>query len=112
MIIAGVVVWVLFGIITMMAAEKKGRNGCGWFLLGVLLGPFGFIIALLLDPINESPSSQISHNDDASLTTPKPSEIRSAHGEEKISEEPTIQKHQILRAFCKMSGHCRSTCLV
>ena len=49
--------WILFGIITLVAADKKGRNGCGWFFIGALLGPFGFILALLLDPVN-SPSSQ------------------------------------------------------
>lgn len=30
---------------------KKGRDGCAYFVLGALLGPFGFIIALLLDPL-------------------------------------------------------------
>lgn len=60
MFIAGFVVWVLFGVITMMAAQKKGRDGCAWFLIGALLGPFGFIIALLTDPIEEPTVSNIT----------------------------------------------------
>lgn len=57
MFAGAVVIWILFGIISMVAAQKKGRDGCGWFLLGVLLGPFGFILALLSDPIEDSHTS-------------------------------------------------------
>jgi hypothetical protein len=41
-------IWILFGVVTAVVATNKGHSGCGWFLLGVLLGPFGFILALLL----------------------------------------------------------------
>jgi hypothetical protein len=41
-------VWILFGIISSVVAKNKGRDGCGWFLAGVLLGPFGFILALVV----------------------------------------------------------------
>jgi hypothetical protein len=40
--------WFLFGLISAIVASKKGRSGCGWFLLGVLLGPFGLILALVV----------------------------------------------------------------
>jgi Tfp pilus assembly protein PilE len=43
-----VLIWVLFGIISAVIASNKGRSGCGWFLLGVLLGPFGLILALVV----------------------------------------------------------------
>lgn len=39
--------WVLCGIAAAMVASQKGKNGCGWFLLGFLLGPFGLIFALI-----------------------------------------------------------------
>ena len=42
------VVWLLFGIISAVVASNKGRSGCGWFLLGLLLGPFGLILVLVL----------------------------------------------------------------
>jgi len=38
-------IWLLFGIVSAVVASNKGRSGCGWFALGVLLGPFGFILA-------------------------------------------------------------------
>ena len=41
----GVLAWLLFGIVSGFVARKKGRSGCGWFLLGVLLGPIGLILA-------------------------------------------------------------------
>ena len=42
-----VLIWLLFGVISMVAAKNKGQDGCSYFALGVILGPFGFILALL-----------------------------------------------------------------
>lgn len=39
------IIWLLFGIASAVIASNKGRSGCGWFILGVLLGPFGLILA-------------------------------------------------------------------
>jgi len=41
-------IWLLCGVVAAVVATTKGRSGCGWFLLGVLLGPFGFILALVV----------------------------------------------------------------
>lgn len=40
-------IWLLFGIASALIASAKGRSGCGWFLLGVLIGPFGLIVIVL-----------------------------------------------------------------
>lgn len=45
--------WLLFGIVSAVVATNKGRSGCGWFALGVLLGPFGFILALVVSKNQE-----------------------------------------------------------
>jgi len=42
-----VILWLFCGIVASIIASNKGRSGCGWFLLGVLLGPFAFAVALL-----------------------------------------------------------------
>ena len=42
------IIWVVFGVITMIVMQNKGRSGCGGFALGFLLGPFGLIAALVL----------------------------------------------------------------
>jgi hypothetical protein len=42
-----IIIWIFCGIISAIIANSKGRSGCSWFLLGVLLGPFGFAVALL-----------------------------------------------------------------
>ena len=39
--------WLLVGLISAIIAARKGHSGCGWFGLGILLGPFGLIMALL-----------------------------------------------------------------
>ncbi|MCK4304246.1 MAG: hypothetical protein KAY24_08395 [Candidatus Eisenbacteria sp.] len=41
------VLWLLFGIAAAAIASSKGRSGCAWFAMGVLLGPFGLLVALL-----------------------------------------------------------------
>jgi hypothetical protein len=45
---AFLLIWVLFGVASAIVASNKGRNGCGWFIMGVLFGPFGLIIALVV----------------------------------------------------------------
>jgi hypothetical protein len=42
------IIWILFGVVAAVVATNKGRNGLGWFVLGVLLGPFGFILSLIV----------------------------------------------------------------
>jgi hypothetical protein len=50
--------WLLFGVVTAVVATTKGRQGCGWFILGVLLGPFGFILALVVTKNREALEAQ------------------------------------------------------
>ncbi len=40
-------IWLLCGIACSVIANSKGRTGCGWFLLGMLLGPFALVVAFL-----------------------------------------------------------------
>jgi len=41
-----VLIWLVFGVVSSIIASNKGNSGCGGFLLGVLLGPIGLLIAL------------------------------------------------------------------
>ncbi len=40
----------LFGILTAVIASKKGRNGFGWFLIGLFTGLMGLAVALAMLP--------------------------------------------------------------
>lgn len=42
------IIWLVFGLASMLVMQNKGRSGCGGFALGFLLGPFGLIIALVM----------------------------------------------------------------
>jgi DNA-directed RNA polymerase subunit RPC12/RpoP len=42
-----VIIWIFCAIVSAIIASNKGRSGVGWFFLGLLLGPFGFAVALL-----------------------------------------------------------------
>jgi hypothetical protein len=42
------IIWLVCGVIAAIVATNKGRSGCGWFVVGVLLGPLGFILALVV----------------------------------------------------------------
>lgn len=44
-----VLIWILFGIVTAVAASNRGRSGINWFFIGTLLGPFGLILILLIN---------------------------------------------------------------
>ncbi|SRR5260370_36311055 len=38
----------LFGVVTAVVAAKKGRRAFRWLVIGFLLGPFGFILLLVI----------------------------------------------------------------
>ena len=40
-------IWCLFGIVSAVIASTKGRSRGGWFFLGLLIGPFALVVALL-----------------------------------------------------------------
>lgn len=42
------VLWILCGVAGMIILQNKGRGGCAGFLLGLLLGPIGIVIALVM----------------------------------------------------------------
>ena len=44
----GMPIWLVLGILGAWIATTKGRSGCGWFLLCVLLGPIGLILVAIL----------------------------------------------------------------
>jgi hypothetical protein len=48
------IIWILFGIGAAIAGSNKGRSGFKWFLVGVLLGPFGLLFALLVPKVDTS----------------------------------------------------------
>ena len=37
--------WLVCGIGAAIVASSKGRSGCGWLILGLLLGPLGLLIS-------------------------------------------------------------------
>jgi hypothetical protein len=43
-----IVIWFWFGIISAIIAYNKGRSIYPWFALGVLLGPIGLILAMVV----------------------------------------------------------------
>jgi hypothetical protein len=42
-----VVIWLLFGVIASVIAMNRGCSGFGWFLLGIVLGPFAIALAFM-----------------------------------------------------------------
>jgi len=56
-----VLIWFCCGIIASMIAKNKGNDGCGGFILGLILGPIGIIIALAMGT-NEEGQQRISGN--------------------------------------------------
>lgn len=68
-------IWIFCGIIASSVASGRGRSGCGWFALGVLLGPLAFAVALL------PPVEKEKEEEDEEETKP-----------EILSETPTEKK--------------------
>src|SRR5690606_10521883 len=43
-------IWIICGIICAVIAGNKGRDGCAWLFGGVLLGPIGIVLILVMSP--------------------------------------------------------------
>ena len=52
-VLIGLVIWLACGVVGAMIMSGRGRSSCGGFALGILLGPIGLIIALLIRPSEE-----------------------------------------------------------
>ena len=48
LVVVAVATWLPFGVVSAVVAKNRGRSGCGWFLLGILFGPFGLILAFVV----------------------------------------------------------------
>ena len=48
-------IWSVFSIATAVVAATQGRNAFAWFAIGLLLGPFGFIVFSLVASKDFSP---------------------------------------------------------
>jgi hypothetical protein len=53
-----ILIWLFCAIIASVVASNKNRSALGWFLLGIIFGPFAFTVALL-------PSNNILASDPA-----------------------------------------------
>ena len=49
-----IVIWIPLGIVGAIIMSRKGRSGCAGFAMGILLGPIGLIMALLIRPSEEN----------------------------------------------------------
>ncbi|MDV7106390.1 hypothetical protein R3X26_18580 [Vibrio sp. TH_r3] len=47
------VFWALCGVIAAVSASNKGRSSFGWFFLGLLLGPIGVVLSLVVSKQTE-----------------------------------------------------------
>lgn len=42
-----------FGVIASIIAYSKGRNSLGWFVAGLLIGPFALVVAILAPVVRD-----------------------------------------------------------
>ena len=40
-------IWLMCGILAMVLGNARGGSGCAWFLIGVILGPLGVLMAFI-----------------------------------------------------------------
>lgn len=56
------IIWIVCGVITAFMGSAKGRSGCGWFLVGFVLGPIGIIIAAIVKAKVTQPDIKLTVN--------------------------------------------------
>jgi hypothetical protein len=53
------VIWVICGLVAGAIASGKHHNGCGWTILGVLLGPLALLIAAAMPAAPQPPPREM-----------------------------------------------------
>jgi hypothetical protein len=48
-----ILVAVVFGVVAGILARAKGRNSVGWFIAGLLIGPFALVVAVMPPRVRE-----------------------------------------------------------
>ena len=48
-----IAIWIMCGIVSAVIASNKGRNACGWCILGFLIGPFGILLSAVMSTDQE-----------------------------------------------------------
>jgi hypothetical protein len=86
MILAGVVLWLFFGVVSAAIATARGRSGFGWFLLGILLGPFALAVALL-------PTAEAGRQEEARRRGVAPGWRKCPFCAEVVREEATVCRY-------------------
>lgn len=43
----------VFGVVSSIVAYHKGRNSLGWFIAGLIIGPFALVVAALPNAVGE-----------------------------------------------------------
>ena len=47
--------WLVFAFLTAVVASNHGRNGFGWFFVGLIFGPIGFLIVFIVGTPTKCP---------------------------------------------------------
>src|SRR5574340_51730 len=51
-----VLIWIGFAVVTSIVAQSRGRNGAGWFALGLLFSFLSLILVALLPSQKKAPT--------------------------------------------------------
>ena len=84
LLFGGPILWLFCAMAAMSVASSKGLSGCGFALLGILLGPVGLLIALIMPP---DPEHRMKLGVQRGLLSPCP------YCAEPIRREATICRH-------------------
>lgn len=54
--------WLFCSIVSAAIASSKGRSAAGWFVLGLIVGPFAFAVALMPN-LKEQKAKEVTESD-------------------------------------------------
>lgn len=72
-----------------IVASNKNRSAWGWFALGALFGPVGFIAALVVKPLTTDPTNRTLGK--ADLTSRKPTHFQPTDLEQRLADKYDIK---------------------
>jgi len=87
-------VWLFFGVLAYTIAADKGLDGVAWFVVGVVLGLFGFILAIAMQPSAEHQAQRAAEVKSITVSSPPaPTEKKCPYCAELVRVEANKCKH-------------------
>ena len=105
-LLSGIIGAVGFGVLSAIVATKKNRDNVGWFFLGFLFGPFGFVASLVVEELEPDQNQVRASTSSKHASDPRafPAMLSTSSIEDEEVHCPECM--ELVKAVARRCKHC------